>query len=76
MSRDETLPSLPEDVRFPLEGEGRRLEAIEFVQSSPVFTVVTFRVNDGNLRIASKLGPYPKVRNHSRGASPESWKKT
>ena len=35
MSRDETLPSLPEDVRFPLEGEGRRLEAIEFVQSSP-----------------------------------------
>ena len=48
-SRDVPLSSIPEDVRELLEGEGRRLEAIEVVLDAPAFTVVTRRVDYGGL---------------------------
>ena len=40
--------SVPEDLRKLLEGEGRRLDAIEIVVGTPTFAVITYRVDYGD----------------------------
>ncbi len=47
MTREDSFSSIPEDARTLMEGEGRRLEAIECVLSMPTFLVITYRVDVG-----------------------------
>lgn len=48
MSGNGSLSSISEDVRNLLEGEGRRLEAIESVIGTRTFLVITYRVDYGH----------------------------
>ena len=48
MGKGESSSSIPEDVREVLEGEGRKLEAFELVVGTPIFTVITYRVDYGD----------------------------
>ena len=45
MTREYSFSSIREDTKTLMEGEGRRLEAIECVLGMPTFLVITYRVD-------------------------------